>query len=173
MIKAQTSIGVRRGGVLGESGAALVEFALLAPVLLLIMVGIAQFGISLNQYVMLWNGVGTAAMQFAITGGAVTNPATYAWKAMTASAPSLTTGGTCTTGLCLTLTVNGTACATNLTTTPTAAQDTACNNALTTPANIGNPAVVSATYPVKLTVMGISFVPTGTVLTATISELVQ
>jgi Flp pilus assembly protein TadG len=38
---------------LGERGAALVEFGLLAPVLLLILLGTAQFGLTLNQFVSL------------------------------------------------------------------------------------------------------------------------
>ena len=52
---------------LGERGTALVEFGLLAPVLLLILLGTAQFGLTLNQYVMLTNAVGVGAMQFAIS----------------------------------------------------------------------------------------------------------
>ena len=42
---------------LGERGAALVEFGLLAPVLLLILLGTAQFGLTLNQFVTLTNAV--------------------------------------------------------------------------------------------------------------------
>ncbi len=52
---------------LGERGTALVEFGLLAPVLLLILLGTAQFGLTLNQYVMLTNAVSMGAMQFAIS----------------------------------------------------------------------------------------------------------
>ena len=35
-----------------------VEFALLMPVLALIRLGVIVFGLALNQYIMLWNGVG-------------------------------------------------------------------------------------------------------------------
>jgi len=38
---------------LGTTGSAIVEFAFIAPVLLLIVLGTAQFGIALGQYVML------------------------------------------------------------------------------------------------------------------------
>jgi hypothetical protein len=142
--------------------------------LLLIMLGTAQFGLTMNQYVMLWNGVGAGAMQFAVIGGPTSlTPATLAWTAVTQNTAGLTTGGSCTTSsLCVTLTVNGTACATNLATTPTAAQDTSCRSALTTPANTGTPAVVKATYPCNLTVMGTNFLPSCQ-LTAQITELVQ
>jgi Flp pilus assembly protein TadG len=40
---------------LGERGTALVEFGLLAPVSLLILLGTAQFGLTLNQFVTLTN----------------------------------------------------------------------------------------------------------------------
>jgi Flp pilus assembly protein TadG len=150
----------------------LVEFAILAPALFLIMLGTAQFGLTMNQYVMLWNGVGAGAMQFAVIAGPTsTMPATVAWKAVTKNTPGLTTGGSCTTSsLCVTLTVSGTPCATNVATTPTAAQDLACYNALNGAA--GTPAVVTATYPCNLTVMGTNFLP-GCQLKAQITELVQ
>jgi Flp pilus assembly protein TadG len=171
-IAIQKSARKRRGGTLGETGAALVEFALLAPVLLLIMVGMAQFGITLNQYVMLWNGVGAGATQFAISGVASSTPAQNAWNAIIASAPSLTTGGSCTTtSLCMSLTVNASACATNVNSlSAAAAVDSACSTKLQ--AGGGTPAIASATYPCNLTVMGVNFFPSCK-LTATITELVQ
>jgi Flp pilus assembly protein TadG len=50
-----------------ESGAALVEFGLLAPVLLLILLGTAQFGLTLNQFVVLTNAVSIGGLQFALS----------------------------------------------------------------------------------------------------------
>jgi Flp pilus assembly protein TadG len=163
-----------RAGRLGNSGAAVVEFAFVAPVLLLIMVGTAQFGIALNQFVMLWNGVGVGAMQFAISGGASSTPASNAWNALIQNAPTLSTGGTCGaggTGLCMTLTVNGTACVTNANKLSAAqAADSTCNSALTS--NVGTAAVVAATYPCNLNVGFYNFWP-SCVLTAQITELVE
>jgi hypothetical protein len=52
---------------LGERGAALVEFGLLAPVLLLILLRMAQFGLTLNQFVTLTNSVSMGALQFALS----------------------------------------------------------------------------------------------------------
>jgi Flp pilus assembly protein TadG len=137
-------------------GAVLVEFSLLAPVLLLLMLGIAQFGLTLNQYIMLWNGVGLGATQFAISGGgASTTPYSSTVSLIEESAPTLKPAD-----LTITTSVNGTACA----------SDATCQAALST--NAGNPAEVSATYPCNLTVMGIDFFPKCT-LTAEITELVQ
>jgi Flp pilus assembly protein TadG len=139
----------RRDRRLGQSGAVMVEFALLLPPLLLILTGIIGFGVVLNQYVLLWNGTGMAAFQFAISGGGASGtPATKAWTALTQNAPTLTTGGTCGatgTSLCMTLSVAGTACVSNLSSAPTATEDSACNTALTNA--VGQPAVVTATYP--------------------------
>ena len=124
---------------LGNRGAALVEFALIAPMLLLIVLGTAQFGVTLGQYVMLTNAVGVGAMQFAISRGDTT-PSSDAWNAITTAASTLTPAN-----LKMTLTVNATACVTNASSLSAAqAADTTCMNALTN--NVGKPAQVSATY---------------------------
>ena len=124
---------------LGDRGAALVEFALVAPMLLLIVFGTAQFGVTLGQYVMLTNAVGVGAMQFAISRGDTT-PSSDAWNAITTAASTLTPAN-----IKMTLTVNATACVTNASTLSAAqAADTTCMNALTN--NVGKPAQVSATY---------------------------
>jgi len=124
---------------LGNGGAALVEFALVAPMLLLIVFGTAQFGVTLGQYVMLTNAVGVGAMQFAISRGDTT-PSSDAWNAITTAASTLTPAS-----IKMTLTVNATACVTNASTLSAAqAADTTCMNALTN--NVGKPAQVSASY---------------------------
>jgi Flp pilus assembly protein TadG len=124
---------------LGDRGAALVEFALVAPMLLLIVFGTAQFGVTLGQYVMLTNAVGVGAMQFAISRGDTT-PSSDAWNAITTAASTLTPAS-----IKMTLTVNATACVTNASTLSAAqAADTTCMNALTN--NVGKPAQVSASY---------------------------
>jgi Flp pilus assembly protein TadG len=124
---------------LGNGGAALVEFALVAPMLLLIVFGTAQFGVTLGQYVMLTNAVGVGAMQFAISRGDTT-PSSDAWTAITTAASTLTAAS-----IKMTLMVNATACVTNASTLSAAqAADTTCMNALTN--NVGKPAQVSASY---------------------------
>jgi Flp pilus assembly protein TadG len=52
-----------------ERGAAVVEFALALPILLLIAVGTAQFGLILNDYITMTDAVRTGARQFAISRG--------------------------------------------------------------------------------------------------------
>src|ERR1700730_3484323 len=73
---------------LGERGAALVEFGLLAPVLLLILLGTAQFGLTLNQFVTLTNAVSIGGLQFALS-RSDTTPYTDAINAVKNAAPSL------------------------------------------------------------------------------------
>jgi Flp pilus assembly protein TadG len=169
--KRQPGLQVReaaRTAGLGERGAALVEFALVAPVLLLIMLGTAQFGITLNQYVMLTNAVGVGGMQFAIS-RSDTTPSSDAWRAITTAASTLTPAN-----LPITLSVNGTACVTNATTLAAAtAADAACSTALTN--GIGLPATVTATYPCSLTIGGgwYNFAPSGCSLASQVTERVQ
>ena len=131
---------------LGNRGAALVEFALVAPMLLLIVFGTAQFGVTLGQYVMLTNAVGVGAMQFAISRGDTT-PSSDAWTAITTAASTLTPAS-----IKMTLSVNATACVTNASTLSAAqAADTTCATALTN--NVGKPAQVSASYTATFRVM--------------------
>jgi len=137
-----------------ESGAAAVEFAMLAPVLMSILFGIVTFGLVLNSWVELTNSTRASARQFAISRSSAT-PYTNATNAIGSSAPDLTGSD-----ITMTFKVNGTACAT----------DSACQTALSTAA--GGTASVTASYPCNLTVMGINYMPSCT-LTAQTSELVE
>lgn len=143
---------------LGSRGAALVEFAITAPLLLLIMVGTATFSLALNNYVTLTNAVGVGAQLFSICRGATTTPYTSTVNAVKAAAPNLTPAD-----LTINLSVNGTACT----------NDSACQTALSS--NATNPATVSATYPCNLVVMGHNYW-TGSgscTLSAQVTERIQ
>ena len=140
---------------LGERGTALVEFGLLAPVLLLILLGTAQFGLTLNQFVTLTNAVSIGALQFALS-RSDTTPYTDAVNAIKSAAPSLTPAAYTFTFLVF----NGTGCAT----------DAACATALTN--NVAQPAQVTVTYPCNLQVMWYNFAPTCS-LTSQVTERVQ
>ncbi len=87
-----------------ERGAAVVEFAMLAPVLFLLLIGTFQFGILINQYIQVAEATRVGGRTLAISRGATT-PVTAAKNAFYASAPSLSQNN-----LTFTMTVNGTPC---------------------------------------------------------------
>jgi Flp pilus assembly protein TadG len=143
-----------------RSGGPATEFALVFPVMLLLLLGIIEFGLTLNNYVMLTYAVASGAQQFALSApepgvtqssgcpdAAQTSPALNAMNcpysaALTTiqqAAPMLTWS---TLSGNLTFKVNGTACAT----------DAACFTALQTAAASSTltSATVYATYPCTL-----------------------
>lgn len=135
-----------------RSGATLVEFAIGAPVLMLIGVGLMKFGLAMSQYIMLTSAASTGATALALARGSTT-PYSTTTTAITNAAPSLTAGSITTT-----VTVNGTTCATN----------TACAALLTA----GATARVTTTYPCDLSVMGRNF-KTSCTLSAQSAQMVQ
>lgn len=133
-------------------GVSALEFAILAPIFLTMAFGTLQFGIAMNQYMVLTNAAAKGAMTFALSRGTSTPYATTT-TAITNAAPSLTAGQ-----ISITVKVNGTACAT----------DAACSAILVA----GQSALVKATYPCDLTVMGVNYAPSCT-LTAETAQMVQ
>jgi Flp pilus assembly protein TadG len=142
-------------GRLGKRGAVAVEFAIVVPVLLVILTGTAQFGLTLNQFVMLTNAVATGAQLFSISRGITSTPYTSTVSAIEAAAPSLTPAN-----LTITLSVNGTACTT----------DATCQTALSNAAT--DPAIVTATYPCSLAIAFYNFWP-GCALQSQVTEAIQ
>jgi Flp pilus assembly protein TadG len=136
-----------------ERGVSALEFAIISPVLLTILLGIFQFGIAMNDYLVLTNAAGKGALTIAL-GRGTTTPYTATTAAISAAAPNLTAASIATT-----VTINGTACST----------DSACTTALVA----GVSAVVRTTYPCNLTVMGINYAPHGCTLSAQTAQLVQ
>jgi Flp pilus assembly protein TadG len=133
-------------------GVTAIEFAIVAPILLVMVFGILQFGIAMNQHMVLTNAAAKGAMTFALSRGTATPYATTT-SAITSAAPSLTAGQ-----ISITVKVNGVACA----------SDAACSTLLVS----GQPALVKATYPCDLTVMGVNYAPSCT-LKAETAQLVQ
>ena len=133
-------------------GVTAIEFAIVAPVLLTMTLGIFQFGIAMNHYLVLTNAAGKGAVTLALSRGTAT-PYTTTTTAVTNAAASLVAGS-----ITVTVSVNGTTCATN----------SACSALLTA----GQAATVVATYPCDLTVMGINYKP-GCTLTAQSAQMVQ
>jgi Flp pilus assembly protein TadG len=130
---------VRSTGTAGFSsaGTASIEFALIAPMLLLLVLGMCQFGITLNQYLTLTYAVSSGARQLSMSRGDAT-PRTDTINLIYSSAPNLTEAS-----FTITTSVNGTACTT----------DTTCKAALAA----GVPTTVTASYPCSLAFFGYNF----------------
>lgn len=129
---------------LGDRGQSLVEFGLVAPVLLLVLTGIFSFGIILNQYEVLTNATSAGARAFALSRGetspalAASDPCAYAISLLEADAPNLSTSS-------LTFTI----AYTNNTASPaTVSSYTTSCTALAGNMNSGDQVQVLATYPV-------------------------
>jgi Flp pilus assembly protein TadG len=137
------------------AAAAAVEFALVMPLLLLVLIGMVVFGLTFNNYTLLTDAVRAGARQFATSRNQTSTPLTATETRVQNSAPSLTQ-----TDLTIALSVNGARCT----------SDAACQAALAN--GQGLPAQVMATYPCNLTFLGHDFAP-GCLLTAQTTELIQ
>jgi Flp pilus assembly protein TadG len=156
--------------VRAEQGGSLVEFALVLPLLMLIVTGITTFGIALNNYMELTEATGIGAQQLAISRGNTTDPCSTVASAVEGAAPYLTPAS-----LQFTLTLDGTAYG------PYAGNTTwsssTCSSASTSTGAAGNlvqgqSAVLKVTYPCNLAVYGINYAP-SCVLSAQVTEIVQ
>ena len=136
-----------------DEGVSAIEFAIISPVLILLMTGIFQFGIAMNQYLNLTNAVAQGALTLALSRG-TTTPYSATTSAINSAAPNLVPGQTT-----ITVRINGTACT----------SDGTCSPALVA----GVPAYVRATYPCNLTVMGVNYAPSGCTLSAQTTQMVQ
>jgi Flp pilus assembly protein TadG len=136
-----------------STGVSAIEFAIISPVLLTILLGIFQFGTAMNDYLVLTNAAAKGALTIALGRGTAT-PYTTTISAIGAAAPNLTVANITTT-----VTINGTACS----------SDSGCTTALVA----GVSAVVKTTYPCNLTVMGINYAPHGCALKAQTAQMVQ
>ena len=146
-----------------EEGQSLVEFALVLPVLMLLLTGMMTFGIALHNYLELTNAVSVGARLLAISRVQTTNPCATAATAVYQAAPFLKPAN-----LMFTFVLNG-----NTYSYPGAT----CTSSSTTTGAAGNlvqglPAQVKATYPCNLRVYGVNYVP-GCTMTAQTTELVQ
>ena len=136
-----------------DEGVSAIEFAIISPVMIMIMTGIFQFGVAMNHYLNLTNAAAQGALTLALSRG-TTTPYTSTRAAITAAAPNLVPAQTT-----VTVKINGVACTT----------DATCSAALVA----GLPALVRATYPCNLTVMGHNYAPSGCSLNAQTTQMVQ
>jgi Flp pilus assembly protein TadG len=130
-------------------GIAAVEFALVAPILCLLLMGTVKFGLTLINYVALTDAVREGARQLAVSRGAST-PRTTTVNRLYGAAPSLTQAS-----ITITTLVNGTACT----------SDSGCATALGSAQ--GQPATVTASYPCDLTIMAVNMAPSCTLSSST------
>jgi Flp pilus assembly protein TadG len=146
----------------GETGSALVEFALILPMLLLLTTGIFVFGVAMNNYMQLTNAVSNGARTLAISAQITTDPCATAYTAITNSAPNLNPAN-----FTFSYTLNGTAY-TGTTCSSSSVLTGAAGNL-----SSGSTATVTATYPLNLSVFGKVFSASNAVLSSTSTELVQ
>jgi Flp pilus assembly protein TadG len=136
-----------------SEGVSAIEFAIISPVLLMIVTGIFQFSVAMNQYLSLTNAVAQGALTLALSRG-TTTPYSSTTAAINAAAPSLTPAQTT-----ITVKINGTACTSDATCLPSMVA--------------GQSALVKATYPCNLTVMGHNYAPSGCNLLAQTAQMIQ
>ncbi len=144
-----------------EAGGSLVETALVLPVLLLIVTGVFSFGIALNNYLELTDGVGVSARALAISRGQTTDPCATTAAVFEKAAPLLKPAS-----IGYTFVLNG-----------TSYTGKTCSSSSTTTGAAGNlvqgaAAQVTVTYPCNLTVYNKNYAPVCT-LTSQTTELVQ
>jgi Flp pilus assembly protein TadG len=144
-----------------ERGQALLETALILPVLLLMITGIFTFGIAINNYLMLTNSVSIGGRELSVSRGQTTDPCALASAKIYGAAPLLTPSK-----FSFTFVFNGTSypgasCSSSSTTTG------AAGNLL-----MGTTAQVTASYPCDLSVYGLNLAP-SCALKAQIAEVVQ
>ena len=136
-----------------DEGVTAIEFAIISPVLILLMTGVFQFGIAMNQYLNLTNAVAQGALTLALSRGTTTSYSAVT-TAINSAAPNLVPGQ-----ITITVKINGTACTSDGTCSPLLAA--------------GLPAYVKATYPCNLTVMGHNYAPSGCNLNAQTTQMIQ
>jgi len=90
-----------------RTGSALVEFTLVLPVLLFLILGLAQFGLIFYNYILVTNAAATGARQFSIS--------RLDTSAYTDTVSAINNATTNLSGLTITMSVNGTTCSTNST----------------------------------------------------------
>jgi len=159
-----------RSGGRGERGQAMFEFALLLPILMLILLGMIVFGIAMNNYLEMTNGATAGAQALAISRGQTIDPCMTVSGPFYAAAPNLTQANL---KFTITITQGGSA---NVLVNNTA--NPSCPAASTTspPASYlvqSATATVNVTYPCNLKVFGINFAPSTCTLTAQTAESVQ
>jgi Flp pilus assembly protein TadG len=142
-----------------NEGGALIEMALVLPILLTILTGIFSISIVLSNYMVLTNGVAIGARLAAISRAQTTDPCSAAVTAAEATtSPFLKSSN-----LTFSFNINGSPY-------PSVTSCTAGAAALN--AGQGQPLTVTATYPCSVAIYGANLIPSCT-LTAQTTEIIQ
>ena len=142
------------GFLLKGEGGALVEFAMVLPMMMMLITGLFSFGISLTNYVQLTQAVGSGGQYLATLRTTTSDPCADTLSAIKSAAPNFQSSK-----ITLTLTMNG-----------TAVTGSTCSGDQSYLVQ-GSTAKVNAKYPCNLFVYGMNF-GTGCQLQAQITEYV-
>lgn len=156
----------RRLGNDESSGQALVEFAVVAPILLLMCLGMCIFGIALDEQLVISNATELAAQQVAISRGQTTstdNPCQIAETIFTNAAPSLNASN-----LTFTLTLSGQSAIAATTGASSFATATNCSTATLVE---GQTVTLTVSYP--YTASFINFGTKSYTLSSTIEQVIE
>lgn len=167
--KTNRRFGIRLRALLASesSGQALLEFALISPLILMLALGLCVFGIGLNEQLTLTNATELAAQQVAISRNALsgTNVCAIAESTLVGAAPSLDA-----TKLNFTMTLSGQAAipstkgATNFATATNCSTDTLTDSYAET-------VTLTVTYPYTASI--INFGTKSYTLSSTIEQVVE
>jgi len=149
------------GGARDEQAQSLVEFALVFPILMTILLGIMVFGVALSNYLSLTNGTEMGTQALAMSRGQTSDPCKTASAGLYAAAPTLSAAS-----LKFTIVLDGTAVASG-------AQSPSCSSS----ADLGymqqgQAASVTVTYPCNLKLFNYNPAP-NCLLTAQTTEVIQ
>jgi TadE-like protein len=151
-----------------ERGQAVVEMALTVPIFLLLVTGIATFGLVFSNYLSLTDAVYIAGQQLAISRAQTTNPCSLVGSTISAALPLGMVPGNVT----ITLVLNGVQYGAYAGTTAST-----CSSSSNTTGAAGNlvqgqNAQILASYPCNLRIYGYNIAPTCNISTQ-VTELVQ
>jgi Flp pilus assembly protein TadG len=169
---------LRTSSIKHEHGQAIVETALVMPVLLITVTGVMVFGIFLNQILSMTEGMGNSGRVLSVSAGLTTDPCATAASAFQGAAPLLSSSS-----LTYKLTLDPTAGSTTgeVSSNSTAGTAFSCNSATTTTTGSMAAALVSggnATLKVSYSNCSLNFygnklLPGGCSISQTITEAIQ
>jgi Flp pilus assembly protein TadG len=161
----------RRSLFSSEEGSQLVEFALVLPIMLMVMLAIAVISVTMNNYLQVTEATSNAARAVSIARSNTLDPCSTVFTAVSQGAPTLTSAN-----LTVTLALNSKDGANLGTYGPTAGSLTCSSGSYSSGApsylQQGGSATVTVTYPCSLSIFGVNYAP-GCTLRASMTEMVQ